>query len=162
MAWRGNPLLGYWHRLYSAPTAAEQALETGIVGLGTRYRAQHPFLGLKLIADFALLDDMRIIEVDGKSHDAPAQKKKDLEHMIALKALGWDVVRVTNEQAMANPLETAEAARSAPRTDVAVLQARLDALRQTYPELWLEKPRRQRRKPAKTVARAHRRQRRKS
>lgn len=142
-------MLRWGYRLLMNMTEAEKALETGIVRLGVRYRAQYPFLGLKLFADFALLDDMLIIEVDGASHDKPAQKLKDLDHMIGLKSLGWDVVRVSNEEAMANPLEKAVAARSAPRTDMQALVEARQRLLRDYPSLLeprAKKPKRGRRR----------------
>lgn len=96
-------MLRNWARLYTKPTLAEQTLEPAIAALGERYRAQHPFFSLYLIADFVLLDSRVVIEVDGKSHSTPAQIRKDLQHMIALEERGWAVIRVTNEQVMANP-----------------------------------------------------------
>lgn len=139
-------LLRYWCRLYQNMTESERALEPSIAALGERYRAQHPFFGLKLIADFALLDRKLIIEVDGNSHDRPAQKKKDLQHMIALKALGWDVVRVTNEQAQAVPAETVAAALARTPQTASQLGASLEQLLRDYPELAVEPPKRPRKK----------------
>lgn len=133
-------------------TEPERALEPAIAALGERYRCQHPFFGLKHIADFALLDRMRIIEVDGDSHDQPAQKKKDLKHMIALKALGWDVIRVSNDQAKAAPAETvAHCLTAAPQT-AAQLEASLARLLRDYPKLAVEPPKRSRRKSRRRKA----------
>lgn len=153
MSWkRHNPLLGYWQRLYDDMTPAEVALEPAIAALGERYRSQHPFWGLKHFADFALLERKRIIEVDGDSHDKPSQKKKDLEHTIALKSLGWDVVRVSNEQALANPAGTVAAALQATPQTTAQLQAELQQLLQNYPSLLVEKPKRPRSKKPRRQA----------
>lgn len=128
-------MLRYWARLYLNQTAAEKALEPAIAALGVPYRAQHPFFQFKLIADFALIDDKLVIEVDGESHNRPAQIKKDLEHMIALKSLGWDVVRVRNEDATARPAETVRAALTAPRKALPELQEALAQHLQRHPEL---------------------------
>lgn len=116
-------------------TPAETSLEPAIAALGERYRSQHPFLKHKHFADFALLDRKLIIEVDGDSHNDPHQKKKDLEHTLALKSDGWEVVRVTNEQALADPAGTVKAALSATPQTEPELQASLERLLRDYPKL---------------------------
>ena len=147
-------LLGYWYRLYHNMTPAEVALEPAIAALGERYRSQHPFLRHKLFADFALLDRKRIIEVDGASHDTPKQKKKDLEHMIALRSDGWDVVRVSNAQALAAPAGTiADALLAIPRT-TPQLEAALSQLTRNYPELLVQKPKKSKRRKPRRKAKA--------
>jgi very-short-patch-repair endonuclease len=153
MAWgRGNPLLGYWQRLYDDMTPAEVALEPAIAALGERYRSQHPFWGLKHFADFALLDRKLIIEVDGSSHNTPSQKKKDLEHTLALKSLGWEVVRVSNEQAQAVPAETvAWCLRATPQT-TEQLQTALARLKAEHPALFEPKPTKSRKPRRKAKA----------
>lgn len=128
-------MLGYWYRLYMQMTPAEKALEPAIAALGERYRSQHPFLKHKLFADFALLDRQRIIEVDGASHDTPRQKYKDLQHMLALKADGWDVIRVSNDSATVAPEETVKAALVAIPQTVEQLEAARARLLRDYPEL---------------------------
>jgi very-short-patch-repair endonuclease len=133
-------------------TASEEALEPVIAALGERYRSQYAFLGLKHFADFALLDRKVIVEVDGASHDTPEQKKKDLEHTIALKALGWDVVRVSNEWATRATVEKVRDLLASPRTDLAVHQGNLERLLRDYPSLLVppaKKTRKPRRSPAK-------------
>src|SRR5512139_1707813 len=132
-------------------TPAEVALEPAIAALGERYRSQHPFWGLKHFADFALLERKLIIEVDGDSHDKPSQKKKDLEHTIALKSLGWEVVRVSNEQALANPSGTVAIALLETPQTTEQLQQDLERLKAEYPSLFEpKKPKpRKRRQPAK-------------
>lgn len=147
-------MLRYWYRLYTKPTKAEDALEPAIAALGERYRAQHPWLKYKHFADFALLDRKRIIEVDGASHDTPRQKYKDLQHMIALKADGWDVIRVTNEQALANPSGTVAAALLATPQTAEQLQSSLRTLTQNYPELLVVKPKKSRRRKARSPKKA--------
>lgn len=105
-------MLRNWARLYTRPTAAEISLEPAIAALGERYRAQHPFFGLYLIADFVLLDRRVIIEVDGDSHNTLAQRRKDLQHMIALEEQGWAVVRMSNAEAISDPYGALEWALS--------------------------------------------------
>lgn len=99
-------MLKYWAMGYSNPTESEAAIEPAIAALGKRYRFQHPFFKLHHMADFALLDDKIIIEVDGASHNTPKQKLKDLKHTLALEAMGWKVLRCTNEEAKRHPTET--------------------------------------------------------
>jgi very-short-patch-repair endonuclease len=147
-------MLRYWYRLYHQMTPAEVSLEPALAALGERYRVQHPFLKHKHFADFALLDRKRIIEVDGDSHDKPSQKYKDLQHMIALKADGWDVVRVSNEQALANPGGTVAAALLAIPQTAEQLQSSLRTLTQNYPELLVEKPKKTRRRKSPKKAKA--------
>lgn len=92
-----------WARLYSKQTAPETKLEREIALLGKPYRAQHPFFGLCRIVDFALIEDRIVIEVDGASHDKPAQRRKDVTSTIALEKQGWKVVRLRNEEVMDDP-----------------------------------------------------------
>lgn len=145
MAWGHNPLLGFWHRMLENPTTAEAALEPCIAALGYRYRCQHPFLALKHFADFALLDEKILIEVDGASHDTPAQREKDLIHMLAVLKLGWVVARVTNDFAIRDPEGAAmDALRQgrALRRREAQLESQyseaLGQLRQDYPNLLVD------------------------
>lgn len=96
-------LFKFWFHLLTNMTKAELALEPAIAALGKRYRSQHLFPGLKHVADFALLDEKIIIEVDGPSHQEPKQRRKDATHELALRRLGWRVVRCTNEDAISQP-----------------------------------------------------------
>lgn len=162
MAWARNRMLGYWAKLY-AQTDAERAIEPAIAALGRRYRSQHPFWNMSAFADFALIDDKIVIEVDGRSHDAPAQKEKDLLHMLQWSKMGWQVVRLTNEQATQEPERALSAAiqtradgtlvaRPPVATEGQLLEA-LDRLRADYPhllELAAKRPRRGRPPGAKT------------
>lgn len=87
-----------WARLYSKSTPAELRAESLICLLGKRYRAEHPFFGLRRIVDFALLDDRIIIEIDGSSHNLPVQRRKDLTSTLELEKQGWRVVRFSNAE----------------------------------------------------------------
>jgi very-short-patch-repair endonuclease len=123
------------------PTKAEAALEPAIAELGEPYRFQYPFLDIKYFADFALLESRIIIEVDGDSHDRPAQMEKDLIHEIQVLEKGWSVVRLTNEEAIKSPAESVARALSSPvlsldkSARVAQLKAQLAQLHQSYPGL---------------------------
>lgn len=87
-----------WARLYSKQTTAEARAESLICLLGKRYRAEHPFFGLRRIVDFALLDDRIIIEIDGSSHNLPVQRRKDLTSTLEFEKQGWRVVRFSNSE----------------------------------------------------------------
>lgn len=102
----GIGFLSNWVRLYTNQTASELALEPAIAALGKRYRAQHPMFGVHAVADFALLDDKIIIEVDGKSHNTPAAKEADAARTAKLEKLGWVVARCKNEEAVSDPAGT--------------------------------------------------------
>lgn len=142
MAFRSNPLLGYWARGYVNPTRAEQAADVAVAALGEPYRFQYPFMSLKYFADFALLNRKLIIEVDGDSHDSPAQKEKDLLHEQQVLELGWRVVRVSNEAVLANSYQAIQAAVAQEFPDKDALETqlteRLARLYQSYPHLLAE------------------------
>lgn len=95
-----------WARLYSKMTEPEKRMEPAVAALGRPYRVQHPFWNLHHFADFVLLQDKVVIEVDGKSHLAPAQRVKDLKHTLALQDMGYTVVRCSNEEALRDPAGT--------------------------------------------------------
>ena len=133
-------MLRYWYRLYHNMTVPERALEVAIAARGERYSVQHPFFKHKLFADFALLDRQLVIEVDGDSHNRPAQIKKDLEHELALRSEGWKVVRVSNEAVNHNPAAALEWALSQTPRTVAQLEDALQRHLANHPELLVEKP----------------------
>lgn len=103
MAFRANPLLGYWKRMCGQPTEAEAAIDPAVAALGQPYRFQHPFWEYKYFADFAVLPWKLVIEVDGDSHNSPSQKEKDLKHALQVLDDGWVVARVSNELAIRDP-----------------------------------------------------------
>lgn len=147
-------MLRYWAYGYQNPTDSELAIEPAIAALGKRYRFQHPFFKLHHMADFALLDDKIIIEVDGASHSTNKQKLKDLKYRVALEAMGWRVMRCSNEEAQVRPKETvarliAQAAHAIPlESQVADREiARLEAL---LPPKKPRKPRKPRAKKQKS------------
>ena len=68
--------------------------------MGRPYRFQFPIPGTPWIADFALVADRVLVEVDGKSHQSAAAIEKDRLRDEKTASLGWRTVRVTNEQAL--------------------------------------------------------------
>jgi len=76
---------------------------------GHKFRRQHP-VG-PYFADFAC-DRLRlIIEIDGGVHRLDDVAVRDLERQQALEALGWTVIRVTNDQIYEAPELLIEAVR---------------------------------------------------
>ena len=76
---------------------------------GHKFRRQHP-VGPYFV-DFAC-DRLRlIIEVDGGVHQLEEVAARDLERQQALEALGWTVIRVTNDQVCEAPELLIEAVR---------------------------------------------------
>lgn len=63
---------------------------------GLRFRRQHPID--RYFADFACLSLKLIIELDGKVHDEDDQQLDDYHRQQAIEALGWSVLRFTNDQ----------------------------------------------------------------
>ena len=76
---------------------------------GHKFRRQHP-VG-PYFADFAC-DRLRlIIEIDGGVHRLDEVAARDLERQRALEALGWSVIRVTNDEVFEEPERLIEAVR---------------------------------------------------
>ena len=68
---------------------------------GHKFRRQHP-VG-PYFADFAC-DRLRlIIEIDGGVHRLDAVATRDVQRQQTLEALGWSVIRVTNDQVYEAP-----------------------------------------------------------
>jgi very-short-patch-repair endonuclease len=91
-------LLAKWAELISKQTPAELAFEKELAKAGVRYRFQH--LVWKYIPDFALPDQMILVELDGESHDTAEARLKDEEKTVWLKKQGWKVYRFRNEDAL--------------------------------------------------------------
>lgn len=76
---------------------------------GHKFRRQHrigPYY-----ADFAC-DRLRlVIEIDGGVHTLEDVMRRDLDRQQALEALGWAVLRFTNDQALAEPERLVAAVR---------------------------------------------------
>lgn len=81
-------------------TLAEQVLweELRKDELGVRFLRQH-IIG-DYIADFVALEVGLIIEVDGAYHLERQQQDDDERRTNALKTMGFDVIRFTNEEVM--------------------------------------------------------------
>ena len=66
--------------------------------LGVKFRRQHPID--RYIVDFICLKEKLIVEVDGGYHANGEQKKYDEERTRVLNAIGFEVIRFTNEEVM--------------------------------------------------------------
>jgi len=87
-------------RLRAIPTDAEQRLWRHLKDRqvnGWRFRRQHPVGAY--VADFACIEAMLIVEVDGGQHDA---SKSDAIRDARLRAEGWRVLRFWNNDVLGN------------------------------------------------------------
>ena len=66
----------------------------GLKALGFHFRRQHP-IG-PFVVDFVCLSAKLVVEVDGAQHFAGPTAKTDQERDKSLRALGYEVFRVTN------------------------------------------------------------------
>ena len=100
-------ILGYAKKMRSAPTPAEKALWSRVRAnrLGHKVYRQSP-MGYS-IADFAFLEKRVIVEVDGGYHESPEMQWSDVERTQKLEAVGYKVLRFTNEEVMADPFDIA-------------------------------------------------------
>lgn len=64
--------------------------------LGVRFRRQH-IIG-QYIADFACLEKMLVVELDGGYHSIPEQHISDEQRTADLQEMGFSVIRFTNEE----------------------------------------------------------------
>ncbi|RYY39577.1 MAG: endonuclease domain-containing protein [Chitinophagaceae bacterium] len=84
-----------------SPTAAEAKLWKHIKNRqidGFKFRRQH--VVDRYIPDFICIDVRLIVEVDGSIHEEEEQRKYDLERTSDLEALGFKLIRFTNEQVL--------------------------------------------------------------
>ena len=84
------------------PTEAENILWQALRNnqLGVKWRRQH--LVLDFIVDFICLERSLIIEVDGGYHNAPEQQKADELRDKILSENGYTIIRLTNDEVIAN------------------------------------------------------------
>lgn len=89
-------------KLYRDVTLAEIKMEEAVAKLGVPYRIQFPYYlwGVRFFPDFLLPTLKLIIEVDDESHNERKKKEADEQRTQELNALGWTVVRCTNQEAL--------------------------------------------------------------
>ena len=88
--------------LMKQPTHAEIMLWKYLRNNQTGYKFRRQHVIGKYIADFACLPKKLIIEIDGKIH--LKQQKEDANRTADLNALGFRVIRFTNEEVLENVL----------------------------------------------------------
>ncbi|MNT10458.1 hypothetical protein D3C72_1452890 [compost metagenome] len=89
-----------------AEERAWSALRSGQID-GHKFRRQHP-IGPYFV-DFAC-DRLRlIIEIDGGVHQLDEVMERDRQRQQALEALGWTVIRMSNDQIFSAPEDLIEA-----------------------------------------------------
>src|SRR6185295_19519325 len=96
--------LGRAKRLRRKSTFAEEALWQRLRDrkfLGLKFRRQVP-IG-PYVADFYCHERKLVLELDGGVHDEEQQKVHDENRDANLKALGFRIVRFTNDELLRNP-----------------------------------------------------------
>ena len=80
------------------PTEAERLLWFYLSNkqFGVRFRRQH-IIG-QYVADFACLEKMLVVELDGGYHFLPEQQISDEQRITDLQEWGYRVIRFTNEE----------------------------------------------------------------
>lgn len=87
--------------LRKTQTKAESLIWTVLRGkrlAGLKFRRQHP-IG-PYFADFACVETMTVVELDGEYHANEEQAAKDRERQRYLESLGWKVIRFRNEDVL--------------------------------------------------------------
>ncbi len=91
-------LRGFAKQMRRPMTGAETILWSRLKGRqrgGWQFRRQHPVD--RYILDFACVKARLGVEVDGATHAEDDELARDARRDSALKSLGWDVLRVQNE-----------------------------------------------------------------
>ena len=85
------------------PTEAEKIVWEGLRNnrLNVKFRRQH--IIDDYIVDFVALQERLIIEIDGGYHNTPEQQIKDQDRTAHLEALGYHLLRFTNEEVISQP-----------------------------------------------------------
>jgi very-short-patch-repair endonuclease len=76
-----------------------------------RFRRQHPID--RYVADFACVTLKLAIEVDGRIHEDEERTLRDLARTEVIERLGWQVLRITNEDVSRDPNAVVAAIRRA-------------------------------------------------
>ncbi|GAA4374279.1 endonuclease domain-containing protein [Hymenobacter koreensis] len=99
-------------RMRREPTSAENMLWQHLRGgqLGVRFRRQHVID--RYIADFVALVPKLVVEVDGGYHVAAEQAAYDENRSQDLYALGYSVIRFSNEQVLHTTAEVVTSIRN--------------------------------------------------
>jgi very-short-patch-repair endonuclease len=71
---------------------------------GLKFRRQHPIAESNYVADFFNYENHLVVELDGSIHDL--QQAADAERQHDIEALGYRVIRFSNEQVFSNLEDT--------------------------------------------------------
>ena len=77
---------------------------------GLKFRRQHP-VG-RFVVDFACVDLRLVLEIDGGVHGLGAVAERDAARQAEIEALGWTVLRFTNDLALNQPHLITDAIRA--------------------------------------------------
>lgn len=94
-----------------AISASRPASPNGTSGAvdGFKFRRQHR-IG-HWIADFACIDLRLVLEIDGGVHEVDEVVTRDHHRQTQIEALGWTVIRFTNDTALGEPWRIDDAIR---------------------------------------------------
>ena len=103
----------YSREMRNDPTDAERAAWSVLSdnNLGYKFRRQH-IIG-DYIVDFVCLEKMLVIEIDGEYHNEWEQQINDEERTAWLNKRGFNVIRFTNAEVIADPTLFAQKVKSA-------------------------------------------------
>ena len=103
----------YSREMRNNPTDAERAAWSVLSdnNLGYKFRRQH-IIG-DYIVDFVCLEKMLVIEIDGEYHNEWEQQINDEERTAWLNKRGFNVIRFTNAEVIADPTLFAQKVKSA-------------------------------------------------
>jgi len=87
------------------PTPAEEYLHGFLTQKHTGYKWRYQHIIGDYIVDFVCLKERLVVEVDGAYHSEPVQEEDDKRRTIALEALGFHVIRFTNEEVLEDILD---------------------------------------------------------
>lgn len=97
------PLLHeYARKMRNNPTEGEVCLWQWLKGKVEGYRFRRQFVIGEYIADFACIEAKLVIEVDGGYHSTEEQRVHDSMRTDVLNRFGYQVLRFTNEEVIAN------------------------------------------------------------
>lgn len=84
------------------PTEAENALWQMLRGKSIDYKFRRQHLIDRFIVDFVCFEKGLIIEVDGGYHNTEEQQEADKQRSSILEGLGYNILRFSNEEVLAN------------------------------------------------------------
>lgn len=96
-----NPLMTPWRHQTSYP---EELFASGLTwsGLTEAYLIEREKCFFPYYVDFAFVNEMLAVEVDGSQHQNPKQKESDLNKDQLLNEQGWTVLRITAKEILTN------------------------------------------------------------